>query len=114
MKLLILILGSRHEVSKNLINNGILKTYGSLNFPNIEILTYYGSSEKRELINKDRGMGISKVLMDHLESMAQINGAKKIRLTVYKENKPAIYLYNKWRYIFSDKNEKELIGIKNL
>lgn len=53
MKLLILILGSRHEVSKNLINNGILKTYGSLNFPNIEILTYYGSSEKRELINKD-------------------------------------------------------------
>lgn len=60
-----------------------------------------------------RGMGISKVLMDHLESMAQINGAKKIRLTVYKENQKAISLYNKLGYIFSEKNEEELIGIKN-
>lgn len=55
---------------------------------------------------------ISKELMWHLESGAQIKGARKIRLTVYKENLAAIYLYDKLGYKFIDKNEKELVGIK--
>lgn len=59
-----------------------------------------------------RRKGISENLMWHLESAAQIKGAKKIRLTVYKENNKAISLYNKLGYTFSDKNENELIGIK--
>ena len=60
-----------------------------------------------------RGSGVSKNLMLHLESAAQIKGANQIRLTVYKENINAIALYNKLGYIFSDKNDNELIGIKN-
>jgi ribosomal protein S18 acetylase RimI-like enzyme len=61
-----------------------------------------------------RGKGISKNLMWHLESVAQIKKSPKIRLTVFKQNKNAIALYNKLGYIFSDKNENELVGIKIL
>ena len=61
-----------------------------------------------------RGKGYSSILMNELHSIAKKVGSKKIRLTVFKENKKAISLYNKLGYEFSDKNEKELIGIKSL
>jgi [ribosomal protein S18]-alanine N-acetyltransferase len=61
-----------------------------------------------------RGQGISSKIMDHLHEIAKKEGSDKIRLTVYKENKIAISLYNKLGYVFSDKNENELIGIKKL
>jgi ribosomal protein S18 acetylase RimI-like enzyme len=62
----------------------------------------------------ERGKGLSMKVMHHLENIAKSKNAKKIRLSVFKENKKAVSLYNKLGYIFSDKNEKELIGIKNL
>jgi ribosomal protein S18 acetylase RimI-like enzyme len=61
-----------------------------------------------------RGKGIAFQMMEHLHEVAKQRGAKKIRLTVYKENKAAVPLYNKLGYIFSDKNKNELIGIKTL
>jgi len=67
------------------------------------------------IIDKDgRGKGYALSLMRWLHGKAAKEGADKVRLTVYKENKAAISLYNKLGYVFSDKNEKELIGIKNL
>jgi len=61
-----------------------------------------------------RGRGISSQVMKHLHEIAENRGSKKIRLTVYKENKIAVSLYNKLGYEFSDKNENELVGIKQL
>jgi len=61
-----------------------------------------------------RGKGFSSQMMQHLHEIAKTKGSDKIRLTVYKENKTAICLYNKLGYEFSDKNENELVGIKNL
>jgi ribosomal protein S18 acetylase RimI-like enzyme len=61
-----------------------------------------------------RGKGIAFQMMEHLHEVAKQRGSKKIRLTVYKENQAAVPLYNKLGYIFSDKNENELVGIKIL
>jgi len=61
-----------------------------------------------------RGKGYSVPFMKQLHKISKERGAEKIRLTVYKENKTAISLYNKLGYTFSEKNDDELIGIKDL
>jgi len=61
-----------------------------------------------------RGQGISTKMMDHLHEIAKNRNCERIRLTVYKENQIAISIYNKLGYEFTDKNDTELIGIKNL
>lgn len=61
-----------------------------------------------------RGKGFSTLLMNHLHKIAKERNASKIRLTVYKENKNAISLYKKMGYVLSNKNKKELEGIKEL
>jgi len=67
------------------------------------------------LISKHfRGKGYSTPFMNYLHRISKERGAKKIRLTVFKENKIAVSLYNKLGYEFSEKNDLELIGIKNL
>jgi len=67
------------------------------------------------MIDKNgRGKGYSTSFMRYLHGEAIKKGSKKVRLAVFKENKVAISLYNKLGYEFSEKNEKELIGIKNL
>jgi len=67
------------------------------------------------LISSDkRGKGYASLMMKYLHNVSKDRGAEKIRLTVYKENKRAISLYNKLGYVFSEKNDDELIGIKEL
>ena len=67
------------------------------------------------MIDKDeRGQGYSYDLMKYLHMLAGSRGSKKVRLTVFKENKNAISLYKKLGYNFTDKNEHELIGIKDI
>lgn len=61
-----------------------------------------------------RGQGHSKTLMQHLEQTASDANAKKIRLTVFKENPKAISLYNSIGYDLTELNEKSLLGIKKL
>ena len=53
MNLLILIMGSRANQYPLIANEGVFKTYGSLNFPNIDLYVYYGEYEKQEIINRD-------------------------------------------------------------
>lgn len=66
-------------------------------------------------IRKDfRRTGLSKIFMDQLHSIAKDEGATRIRLTVDVENHPAVALYKKIGYEFEAKNEKELVGYKNL
>jgi ribosomal protein S18 acetylase RimI-like enzyme len=62
----------------------------------------------------ERGKGYSNLMMKYLHEIAKIKGSQKVRLTVLKENTKAISLYNKLGYVFTEKDDKNLLGIKNL
>jgi ribosomal protein S18 acetylase RimI-like enzyme len=57
------------------------------------------------------GQGIGSMFMRFLHLAAWFKGAKAVRLSVYKANTPAVNMYRKFGYEFSDKNDKEYIGI---
>lgn len=58
---------------------------------------------------------LGSLLLNFLHITARIRGAKKIRLKVYHENSAALELYNKFGYIFGEKDtDGQLIGILNL
>jgi [ribosomal protein S18]-alanine N-acetyltransferase len=63
---------------------------------------------------KYRGNGLSKLFMNYLECVSRLNGAKEIRLTVYKNNDKAVKLYEKMGYKLENFNENSYIGIKTL
>lgn len=63
---------------------------------------------------KFRGVGLSKLLMLYLETLAKILGSKKIRLVVHKDNQVAYNLYKKLNYEFSIHNKNQLIGFKQI
>lgn len=58
---------------------------------------------------KWRGRGIFKMLMTYLHTSAKINGAEKVRLTVYETN-PAYEMYKNLGYVFDEGYLKD--GIK--
>ena len=58
--------------------------------------------------------GIFYMYMKYLHCYARVLGAKKMRLTVYKENKIAHKVYENMGYEFEELNKKELIGFKNI
>jgi ribosomal protein S18 acetylase RimI-like enzyme len=67
------------------------------------------------IIDKNyRGKGISIFLMNELHKIVKENGANKVRLTVLKENKPAISLYKKIGYDINELDENTLIGVKDV
>jgi ribosomal protein S18 acetylase RimI-like enzyme len=55
-----------------------------------------------------RGCGISKTFMNFLHGAAKYEGAKKVRLTVYKNNTAAVGLYTSLGYKFTDLGDKYL------
>jgi ribosomal protein S18 acetylase RimI-like enzyme len=61
-----------------------------------------------------RGAGLGRLLLAHAASEAKAAGASRLRLTVYKTNVRALGLYAKFGFIFTDKNEKESIGLLDL
>lgn len=61
-----------------------------------------------------RGAGLGQCLLAHAVSEARAAGASRLRLTVYKNNVRAIGLYAKFGFTFTDKNEKESIGLLDL
>jgi GNAT superfamily N-acetyltransferase len=61
-----------------------------------------------------RGAGLGHFLLAHAAAEAWAAGACRLRLTVYKENVRAVRLYAKFGFTFTDKNEKELIGLLDL
>ena len=94
-----------------IIENNVLIGYGMLrgwdegfDIPSLGIM----------IDKNSQGKGLSIKMMDHLHKVSKERGSDKVRLTVYKENKPAISLYNRLGYSFSGKNENELIGIKKI
>jgi len=60
---------------------------------------------------KAAGKGLGMMFTRFLHSVAWLKDCKAIRLTVYKKNVPAIRIYEKLGYIFTSKNEDELVGL---
>ncbi len=61
-----------------------------------------------------RGMGVGRLLMLYLHTVARRSGASRIRLKVYPENQAAIELYRNLGYEFVDQDQNQLIGYLSL
>jgi ribosomal protein S18 acetylase RimI-like enzyme len=62
-----------------------------------------------------RSQGLARLLMDFLHVAAQRRGAKKIRLRVCRDNKPAITLYRSLGYeLTEDRDLRYLLGFLDL
>jgi len=61
-----------------------------------------------------RGRGLARPFMAFLHAAAKQRGANKVRLTVYGDNQRAAELYRRLGYVFSPKNDRELLGILDL
>lgn len=64
--------------------------------------------------NEAQGMGLGKLMMLYLHSVARIRGADTIRLKVYEHNKRAKRLYEQLGYVFEEKDGEQLIGFLKL
>jgi ribosomal protein S18 acetylase RimI-like enzyme len=58
-----------------------------------------------------RGRGLARPFMHFLHAAAKQRGARQIRLTVYRSNERAVELYRRLGYVFSPKNDQELVGL---
>jgi ribosomal protein S18 acetylase RimI-like enzyme len=61
-----------------------------------------------------RDVGLGQALMAHAVAECRAAGAPKLRLTVFKDNVRGVHVYSKFGFVFTDKNEHELIGILDL
>ena len=61
-----------------------------------------------------RGLGLGRWLLVQSMHDSRAAGAKRIRLTVYKQNANAVKLYRDLGFAYSDKNDAELIGLRDL
>jgi ribosomal protein S18 acetylase RimI-like enzyme len=63
-----------------------------------------------------RGVGIAKLLMTHLHTIAKLSKATRVRLKVYKDNIPALQLYKKLGYVFDEGLEVDcqVVGVVSL
>jgi ribosomal protein S18 acetylase RimI-like enzyme len=61
-----------------------------------------------------RGAGLGQFLLAHAIAESRAAGARRLRLTVYKENVRALHIYQKFGFLFSDKNDYEAVGLLDL
>jgi [ribosomal protein S18]-alanine N-acetyltransferase len=61
-----------------------------------------------------RNAGLGKRLLAHAIDQSQLQGATKLRLTVFKANQRAVNLYRRFGFAFVDKNSHELVGMLDL
>lgn len=61
-----------------------------------------------------RGAGLGQLLLVHAIGESRAARASRLRLTVYKENARAVHIYRKFGFVFSEKNEHELVGLIDL
>jgi ribosomal protein S18 acetylase RimI-like enzyme len=57
---------------------------------------------------------LGQFLLAHAIAESRAAGARRLRLTVYKENVRALHIYRKFGFLFSDKNDHELVGLIDL
>jgi ribosomal protein S18 acetylase RimI-like enzyme len=61
-----------------------------------------------------RGAGLGQALLAHAVGECRSRGAPRLRLTVYKANRRAVHVYEKFGFRFTDKNPEELVGVLDL
>ena len=61
-----------------------------------------------------RNSGVGHILMAHAIEQSRAAGAPRIRLTVYKENERGVHLWRKFGFAFSEKNDREYVGVLEL
>ncbi len=61
-----------------------------------------------------RGRGLARTFMLFLHLAAKWRGASKVRLTVFKDNVPAVRLYTGLGYLYQEKNDQEYVGFIDL
>jgi ribosomal protein S18 acetylase RimI-like enzyme len=61
-----------------------------------------------------RGVGLGQALLAHAVQQSIALGAPRLRLTVYKANERGIHVYRKFGFVFTEKNEHELVGLLDL
>jgi GNAT superfamily N-acetyltransferase len=66
------------------------------------------------LAPQSKGSGFGECLMNFLHAVAKSKGSDEIQLRVYKENQPAISLYKKLGYKFTNENDAQLLGTVSL
>lgn len=57
-----------------------------------------------------RGIGLGRLLMDYLHTVAALRGSRQVRLRVHKENRRARSLYEKLGYEFQEHSSDFLVG----
>jgi len=63
---------------------------------------------------KARGFSLGIALMHFLHAAARQRGAHRVRLTVYKENNVALYLFSKLGYKYEECSPEKLVGFLDL
>jgi GNAT superfamily N-acetyltransferase len=66
------------------------------------------------LLKKYQGIGLGGTFLNFLETVATLNGCKKLMLKVKKTNAIARTLYESRRYILQEYNKEFMIGFKSL
>ena len=61
-----------------------------------------------------RSIGLGKAFIHFLHVMAYRRGARRIRIKVYPDNRPAIELYKKIGYKFEEQEGEQYVGFFNL
>ena len=61
-----------------------------------------------------RDSGAGQAITLHAIEIAREHGARKMRLTVYRENERAVHVYEKFGFQFTPKNDQELLGVLDL
>lgn len=61
-----------------------------------------------------RRRGLARSLMAFLHTAAKLRGARQVRLTVYRDNQRAVAIYQRLGYVFTEKNQRQLVGILEL
>ena len=66
------------------------------------------------VLKKYHGIGLGKLLLNFLETVAGLSGCSKVMLKVKKNNKVARKLYDSQKYVFKEYNQDFIIGHKDL
>lgn len=61
-----------------------------------------------------RSEGIGQRLLVYALERCRLRGARRVRLTVYRDNIWAVHVYRKFGFVFTPKNNEELVGVLDL
>lgn len=88
--------------SKTILGHGMLRGWDEgYDIPSLGIVIHPDASNK----------GLGSMFVSFLHSAAWARGCFKIRLSVHKDNTPALTIYKRLGYLFTLKNTEEFIGI---